>query len=890
MKFHHLARHNNGASFGGSHQGARDMSPIKHLQQQQQQQVASSLNNNNNLTDDEEDDFNEDPAVNFYESLMEQQSGGVVGTTTSGTNQSNQANSLDSNGFLMDKNKKLFPQKLWELIHNPSIQHCLRWSQDGQRVYLNRNEFETYYLKTPNNQFHTQKAISFVRQMNMYGFRKVDDCYYENDNFRRDQQYLLKNMIRRHPNKGLFVGLDHHQLAAAAAAQQALQVNQQLQQLENQHKHRAEQALRLNSYLNSHHQFHQHHHHHQASLANSQHLKHSSSSSAAAASFDLSSQLAQAAVNHLSQQQQQLHQHRENTNLIDHTGHQHHHNHHHHNQTSASLSASFADHQQANILARNGHHQQGSAASSHQPKKSRLLSNFYASAASNQNNNNNLCANQLASVFAEHQNNNGSSTNTKTNNQLILSQDSMHSTSSVDTQPSQCSSVVNSGSAGSPQPNSPKNLQQRNGKHAKINQASKESNNNNNGSNKFGSSNGAQQVVGDLSSHESLVAAARQAALHQTLVRSLLQLKHGHQQPQDLLLSLQQQQQQQHNSSRSLLESLASLSSAGTGSIVDPTSNSPTERTATPPSGPPSPSMVHLNHLNHLNHHDHHHNHEDFDDNNDMALDLAKSSSNNHKHDNNNSKTAVDRLATKLTSKAHESDEYDAIDIDVSSDEKDNAEPVVEGVDSPLDGAKKVRKFLEDHAGSVGRHSEPDEAICVKRECSGEEDEDDDQDEHQDVNVDVDSACNSPPMRKRMKLAGNCPGKLNYSATRAFVAGFCERRGDQLNEAALKEAARYTECFLDLLLEDASLISGHSLKTGGLDLSGAGSENGAANVDQQENNNKPNKQIDLPSVSLALKLIPSKLIGTIQRQQETSGHKSPHTMTLNEPTSSCQDV
>jgi hypothetical protein len=67
----------------------------------------------------------------------------------------------------------------------------LRWSQDGQRVYLNRNEFEQYYLKTPNNQFHTQKAISFVRQMNMYGFRKVDDCYYENDNFRRDRKHLL---------------------------------------------------------------------------------------------------------------------------------------------------------------------------------------------------------------------------------------------------------------------------------------------------------------------------------------------------------------------------------------------------------------------------------------------------------------------------------------------------------------------------------------------------------------------------------------------------------------------------------------------------------------------------------------------------------------------------
>lgn len=103
------------------------------------------------------------------------------------------------------KNKKLFPQKLWELINDHKYNFCLRWSDDGQLVYLNRDDFEDSYLKTNENQFHTQKAISFVRQMNMYGFRKVDDCYYENDNFKRDCEHLLKNMIRKHPNKS-----NHH--------------------------------------------------------------------------------------------------------------------------------------------------------------------------------------------------------------------------------------------------------------------------------------------------------------------------------------------------------------------------------------------------------------------------------------------------------------------------------------------------------------------------------------------------------------------------------------------------------------------------------------------------------------------------------------------------------
>jgi hypothetical protein len=112
-------------------------------------------------------------------------------------NNSKQNNQSQING----KNKKLFPQKLWDLINDQRYSFCLRWSDDGQLVYLNRDEFEDSYLKTGENQFHTQKAISFVRQMNMYGFRKVDDCYYENDNFKRGCEHLLKNMTRKHPSK-----------------------------------------------------------------------------------------------------------------------------------------------------------------------------------------------------------------------------------------------------------------------------------------------------------------------------------------------------------------------------------------------------------------------------------------------------------------------------------------------------------------------------------------------------------------------------------------------------------------------------------------------------------------------------------------------------------------
>ena len=113
----------------------------------------------------------------------------------------------------MDKNKKLFPQRLWDLIHDERYNHFLRWSGDGQRVYLNRNDFEEQYLKTSNNQFHTQKAISFVRQMNMYGFKKVDDSHYENDNFKRDCHHLIKNMVRRNSNRAQHISYEASDMA-----------------------------------------------------------------------------------------------------------------------------------------------------------------------------------------------------------------------------------------------------------------------------------------------------------------------------------------------------------------------------------------------------------------------------------------------------------------------------------------------------------------------------------------------------------------------------------------------------------------------------------------------------------------------------------------------------
>lgn len=676
-----------------------------------------------------------------------------------------------TNAFLMDKNKKLFPQKLWELIHNPTIQHCLRWSDDGQRVYLSRNEFEAYYLKTPNNQFHTQKAISFVRQMNMYGFRKVDDCYYENDNFKRDQQHLLRNMIRRHPNKSLFVGLDH-QLAAAAAAQQALHVNQHLHQLEQHHKHRAEQALRLSNYLNGNHSF-----HHQAALNHT----HRSTSTHSQSPFEhMSSQLAarMVAANHLSQQRHinrltnELTHKQQNHLAVNQTG------------NTDSINAT-------SVLPTSASHQ--NSQSLHQPKKSRLLGDFYASLTSGNNIDNfNTSIENMSSSVAP------------SDGQLMHNQDSINDNSSVD---SQCSSAINSGSAGSPQPTalSP-NHQGHNlasvfqsriqpsgfSPSAAAIRASLLA------SAQYHKQNSAiQDVVNSLvasnAASSNATGAAERQALQENLVRSLLQFKQQ-QHPQDLLAGLQH-----HQNQKTLLESLASLSSAGTGSIVDPSSESPpTERTISPS----SPSTSH--------------------DEDNIALDLAKSS-NVSKASKGAQLDYQDNVGeypdVEIQSRA-EKDEHDEDEAD--SQMADGVSPI----ECPLDYAKKVKRFLDDYGLDGIRRGSLDGTEIIQRK-----------------RLKLDSG---------FELTGELNAENGRSLSKSLAMELCERRGDKLDVTGLQEAARYVEYFLDTLFEGAASIARQNLKGDTSDE--CKSEQGNSNV------------IDRACLRSALEQIPSKLVMLIEQQ------------------------
>ncbi|KAH7646460.1 heat shock factor protein 2 [Dermatophagoides farinae] len=108
---------------------------------------------------------------------------------------------------------KYFPRILWRLI-NECTNDAIKWSSDGTAILIDYEKFQQHYLDT--NHFKTKKIISFVRQLNLYGFNKVNanskqstqneqmKKYHEfwNVNFKRDCPHLLKSIRRRTSGAG----------------------------------------------------------------------------------------------------------------------------------------------------------------------------------------------------------------------------------------------------------------------------------------------------------------------------------------------------------------------------------------------------------------------------------------------------------------------------------------------------------------------------------------------------------------------------------------------------------------------------------------------------------------------------------------------------------------
>ena len=99
-----------------------------------------------------------------------------------------------------------FPGKLWGLVNNPRNSDIIKWTDDGQGIEIMDNgKFINFLLQDRKNKvFKTKNFASFVRQLNLYGFRKVparnksgfqnntERSVFFHKNFKRGRKELLR--------------------------------------------------------------------------------------------------------------------------------------------------------------------------------------------------------------------------------------------------------------------------------------------------------------------------------------------------------------------------------------------------------------------------------------------------------------------------------------------------------------------------------------------------------------------------------------------------------------------------------------------------------------------------------------------------------------------------
>jgi len=107
------------------------------------------------------------------------------------------------------KSKPAFVMKLWTMVNDPNNHDLINWFHDGLSFLVTNREL--FVQKILPKYFKHSNFASFVRQLNMYGWHKVQDAnsgslhsdekwQFINPNFQKDKPELLDKIVRNKPN------------------------------------------------------------------------------------------------------------------------------------------------------------------------------------------------------------------------------------------------------------------------------------------------------------------------------------------------------------------------------------------------------------------------------------------------------------------------------------------------------------------------------------------------------------------------------------------------------------------------------------------------------------------------------------------------------------------